>query len=113
MAAEKFPDFYARLREFQVRTWANKQMLPTEAAALEAVVMETWLADEIKCESPHAEDGNRVCSVDVTHLANGCAFGDNRVCTNLVTVKKAFMASGGICADCLGRAADCWSYRPI
>ena len=110
---EKFPDFYARLREYQVRTWANKQMLPTEAAALEAVVMETWLNDEIQCESAHKFSGKESCSVDVTHLVTvRCKNRTFRVCTVSADTERWNIEHKAE-HNCGNFYGDCISVRPI
>jgi hypothetical protein len=111
---EKFPDFYARLREYQVRTWTAHQngMLPTEAAALEAVVMETWLDDEIKCESGHRDRRNPVCSGDVVARLV-CPCGDVVGCSNAAAFWTWAATSLDICNDCDLPIRDHWKVVPI
>ena len=101
---EKFPDFYARLREYQVRTWANKLMLPTEAAALEAVVMETWLDDEIKCASLHTDHGP--CSIEVTHYLTDCVTAGFLCANSAEYVQRAKDAN----LDCAGCGEPCGDH---
>jgi hypothetical protein len=68
--AERFAEFHNRLREYQMRTWAAAT-LPIEGVAqenaVEIVLLNGWLEDDLKCESKHLVTGKESCSVTVTH----------------------------------------------
>jgi hypothetical protein len=95
--------------------WA--QALPIEREALNATAeileLEESFKDDINCAGADAAHGSNGCTIEVTHIANGCSKHDVPVCESLVTFKRSRIAIGAQCTKCLRLAGDCWSYRPI
>jgi hypothetical protein len=78
--------------------------------------MESWLNDELRCESPHdpTTDGanDSGCTVTVTHRIYGCTHG-GMICASRAEHKSAQMLRGVVCLDCKRLASECWKIIPI
>ena len=84
------------------------------AEAFEVIGLESWLDDELKCESRHLRTGKEACTVHVTHLSSVACQGQTKfVCEVAARWNSDGIARGGNCSNCGHPARDCWKIRPI
>ena len=77
-------------------------------------MLETWLNDDIQCESLHKITGPESCTVEVTHLVTvECKGVRVRVCAVSAATEYEIAARNPIHRHCGGRISECTSVRPI
>ena len=94
----------------------SAHMMPIEREAAQATVeileLNSWLDDELKCESQHRDFRNRECSVTVTHIAKGCEV-PSLACTRQAEWVNSWSSSEIPCGDCGAPCATHWRAVPI
>lgn len=86
---------------------------------VEVTELESWLDDELRCESPHSLSnlgrGDAGCTVLVTHVITGsCAGKSTRICQSRAEYKIAAMSgTETICGWCNRPASECWQIAPF
>ena len=84
-----------------------------QADAVEVVILEGWLDDEIRCESKHAITGKAACSIEVTHVVTLRCERDYRVCAVSAAAERRRILEGKPHNKCGVPYADCITVRPI
>lgn len=93
--------------------FARFDELVEQSDAVQVVLMESWLDDDIKCEAHHFPDGCAECSGNVTHIGSNCLPGERRVCEAAAAYVRRALANRIMCLDCGIPVVDHWRIRPI
>jgi hypothetical protein len=94
-------------------------VLPIEREALvataEILELESWLEDDIKCQSGHRDARNARCTRDVTHLAYTCIVERVPICRACAEYIQLAVDGtwGDRCGGCFESISGHWKTEPV